>query len=457
MKQFLLHSFVIMGLSAFQASAVGTNSVNLITLEPGHFHASLVQKTVLPQVNPLVHVYSSGGSDLEEHMKRIEGFNSRTNNPTHWIEKIYTGPDFFEQMLKEKAGNVVVLAGNNAKKTDYIYRSVDAGFNVLSDKPMAITPEGFDLLQKAFQRAAEQKVLLYDIMTERHEITTTLQRELSRQPEVFGELQKGTLEDPAVTKISVHHFFKNVAGKPLTRPAWYFDVTQQGEGIVDVTSHLVDLVQWECFPEQALDWKRDVNVISARRWPTELSSAQFKQVTGLNNYPDFLKNDIQKDGSLKVYANGEINYTLRDVHAKVSVTWNFQAPEGTQDTHYSMLRGTRVNLIIKQGKEQNYRPVLYVENNTNTPDAQFEKSLRAGIQKLAAIYPGLSVVKTETSWQIVVPEKYNVGHEAHFGQVTEKFLGYLAQGKLPAWEVPNMISKYYTTTRAYELSHKTSK
>jgi hypothetical protein len=45
-----------------------------------------------------------------------------------------------------------------------------------------------------------------------------------------------------------------------------------------------------------------------------------------------------------------------------------------------------------------------------------------------------------------------VGHEAHFAQVTEKYLRYLAQGKLPAWEVPNMLAKYYVTTKAYELS-----
>jgi hypothetical protein len=47
----------------------------------------------------------------------------------------------------------------------------------------------------------------------------------------------------------VHHFFKVVSEKDIIRPAWYFDVSLQGEGIVDVTTHLVDLVQWKCFPE----------------------------------------------------------------------------------------------------------------------------------------------------------------------------------------------------------------
>ena len=225
-----------------------SNDVRLITLDPGHFHAGLVQKFMYPQVSPVVHVYAPAGPDLQEHLKRIEGFNTRADQPTHWEEKVYTGPDFLERMLREKAGNVVVLAGNNAHKTEYINRSVSAGFNVLADKPMAITPADFDLLRKAFTRAAANKVLLYDIMTERYEITSILQRELARMPELFGTLEKGTPEQPAVVMESVHHFFKEVAGKPLIRPAWFYDVRQQGEAIPDVGTHLVDCVQWDLLP-----------------------------------------------------------------------------------------------------------------------------------------------------------------------------------------------------------------
>ena len=37
----------------------------------------------------------------------------------------------------------------------------------------------------------------------------------------------------------------------------------------------------------------------------------------------------------------------------------------------------------------------------------------------------------------------------------EKFLQYVKQGKLPDWEVPNMITKYYITTTALELAKQT--
>ena len=35
------------------------NEVKLITLDPGHFHAALVQKTLYDQVDPLVHVFAA--------------------------------------------------------------------------------------------------------------------------------------------------------------------------------------------------------------------------------------------------------------------------------------------------------------------------------------------------------------------------------------------------------------
>lgn len=426
--------------------------VKLLTLDPGHFHAALVQKTMYEQVGPHVHVYAPESADVQDHLQRIEGYNTRPENPTRWQETTYTGPDFLERMIGDKKGNVVVISGNNARKTDYIYQSVDAGFNVLADKPMVITPDKFPLLLEAFDRAEENGVLLYDIMTERYEITTILQKELSHIPAVFGELRKGTPEEPAVTKESVHHFFKYVSGSPLKRPAWFFDSTQQGEGLVDVSTHLVDLIQWACFPEQIIDYRNDIAIVSARRWTTPLSREQFQTVTGLDDFPGYLAGAVS-DGQLGVYSNGEMIYTLNGVHAKVSVIWNFQAPEGAADTHYSIMRGTRSNLIIRQGPEENYKPTLYVEA---LEGQRIGRALRRAVsQTLQETYPGIGMERMGNGrWKITIPQEYHVGHEAHFAQVTERFLRYLAEGKLPDWEVPNMIAKYYTTTQALQQASR---
>jgi predicted dehydrogenase len=436
------------------AAPSGEPTVRLLTLDPGHFHASLVQKFMYPQVSPVVHVYAPQGPDLKAHLDRVESFNTRSNDPTHWEETVFTGPDFLDRMIQEKAGNVVVIAGNNARKTEYIARSVDAGLNVLADKPMAITPAEFELLRKTFNRASEKHVLLYDIMTERFEITTVLQRELAQMPDVFGKLEKGTPANPAVVMESVHHFLKEVAGKPLIRPAWSFDPRQQGEAVPDVGTHLVDLVQWECFPKQALDWHKDVKVNGARRWATALTPEQFQRVTGLDSYPDFLKKDVGADNNLNVFENGEVSFEVRGVNAKITALWKYEAPAGAKDSHYSVLRGSRAELTIKQGVEQNYQPTLYVRNVSSKSAADgFEHALRGALAKLCKTWPGLEMKPSGDAWEIVVPDKYALGHEAHFSQVTENFLQYFKNGKLPAWEVPNMLSKYYITTEAYRLSH----
>jgi predicted dehydrogenase len=423
--------------------------VKLITLDPGHFHAALVQKNMYDQISPDVFVYAPGGKELNGHLKLIDGYNKRVENPTAWNEKVYTGSDYLEKMLAEKPGNVVVISGNNRIKTDYIKKSVEAGYNVLSDKPMVISADKFPVLEEAFKIAQEKGVLLYDIMTERFSVTTILQRELSLVPEVFGKLNPGTAEKPAVEKISVHHFYKNVSGNALVRPAWFFDVEQQGEGIVDVTTHLVDLVQWGCFPDQIVQ-KSDIQLITARRWPTVLSRDDFKGVTSLDQYPDYLIKDV-KDGQLNVFSNGEIVYKIKGAVAKVSVVWNYKAPEGGGDTHYSIMRGSLSSLEIRQGVAEKYDPTLYI----NAEEGADLNLLATNLEKVVKSLPqgGLTIEKVgNNSWKVIVPEPLKVGHEAHFAQVTAKYLEYLKAGKLPEWEVPNMITKYFTTTSALKLA-----
>jgi predicted dehydrogenase len=432
-----------------------TNAVKrfrLITLDPGHFHASLVQKFMYDDVDPVVNVFAPAGADLDEHLKRIAAFNARANQPTRWREEVHAGPDFLERMLVAKPGNVVVIAGNNARKTDYILKSVQAGLNVLADKPMAVTPADFQKLRAAFDLAASNHVLLYDIMTERCEITSVLERELAQRPELFGELERGTPEDPAVIEESAHYFSKLVAGAPLQRPAWFFDVRQEGDGITDVTTHLVDLVQWEAFPGQKLS-PADATVLGARRWATPVSRPQFKQVTGEEDFPDFLRGDV-RDGVLKVYCNGEFTYRLRGIHARVSVVWNFEPPPGGGDTHHSVMRGTRATLTTRP--DANYKQVLVVAKSAHSDDKTLQSALQKAIEELQKKYPGIGFRPEDGAWQITIPDKYNVGHEAHFAQVTESYLQYLRAGYLPDWEEPGMITKYATIMQACEMSRATN-
>jgi len=46
--------------------------VQIVTLDPGHFHAALVQKSMYPDVDSVVHVYAPEGNDLQYHLDRIK-------------------------------------------------------------------------------------------------------------------------------------------------------------------------------------------------------------------------------------------------------------------------------------------------------------------------------------------------------------------------------------------------
>src|SRR5918999_2053473 len=95
---------------AAQGSPSGRNDVRLMTVDPGHFHAALIQKEMYPDVEKRVDVFAPLGPDLVEHIKRIAAFNSRSERPTAWELDVHAGPDFFERMLRNRPGNVVVLS-----------------------------------------------------------------------------------------------------------------------------------------------------------------------------------------------------------------------------------------------------------------------------------------------------------------------------------------------------------
>ncbi|MDT7829931.1 putative oxidoreductase C-terminal domain-containing protein [Pricia sp. S334] len=426
-----------------------SSEVQLMTLDPGHFHAALVHKTMYPQVDSTIYVFAPEGPEVKDFLNKIEQYNTRDTAPTDWNLETYLGEDFAEKMIMQKPGNVMVVAGKNSKKIDYVLAAVKAGLNVYADKPLVINPDGFVKLKEAFRISDEKGVLIYDIMTERFEATTGLQKLFSTLPDIFGELVEGSVERPAISKESVHHFFKYVSGNPLVRPPWFFDINEEGEGIVDVTTHLVDLIQWEAFPEEVID-TANIDMLRAKRWPTVLTSEEFENVTGFSEFPDYLEKDVV-DGNLHVYCNGVMDYTINGHHAKVSVTWNYRAPEGTGDTHYSIMRGTRSDLVIEQGAEEDFKPVLYIEAKDN---ADWEASLQGALEnRISKEFPGTTMEKvSDRRYKIIIPEKFKVGHEAHFAQVTENYLDYLETKELPSWEVPNMIGKYYTTIEAYKMA-----
>ncbi len=291
-------------------------------------------------------------------------------------------------------------------------------------------------------------------MTERYEITSILQRELVNDPVTFGTQEPGTEEEPGVFMESVHHLLKMVAGMPNRRPAWFFDVNQQGEGLTDVGTHLVDLVPWILYPEQGIQYNNEIKVLSAKRWPTVMTRADFQKVTGAAEFPEYLKNSVNGD-KLNYYCNTLVSYTLRGVYVKLNILWNYEAPPGGGDTHYAVFRGTKSRIEIRQGKEEKYRPELYVVPAGPAGRDELLTAVKNKVDGLQAKFPGVAVEDTGKAILINIPDKYRVGHEAHFAEVTNHFLSYLKNPKsMPSWEKPNMLAKYFVTTKGLELSRR---
>lgn len=428
--------------------------IKLVVLNPGHFHASLLQKFEQPLVNDTVFVYAPKGDELDQYLASIDAYNNREENPTRWVEIVYEGEDYLEKMIEEKNGNVVILAGNNRKKTKYIAEAVKAGFNVLSDKPMVINKENFTLLRSSFDDARANGLYLLDVMTERNEIINTLTRELIQMNEVFGELRPGTPDEPAVVMKNLHHFYKEVSGAPLVRPAWFYDVEQQGEGMVDVATHLVDLVQWQCFPDEAIDYVDDTRITSATHWPTRMTLEQFARSTKLDAYPDFLQKHVD-DSVLKVFANGTINYRLKGVNISITAIWDYEATEGGGDSYNGHVKGTNASLEIIQDESVNHIKELFIQKDESIGEQVFDTNVAEAVSKLQKKYPFLSAEKvSEGRYQIIAPVEYRKGHEDFFGMVAERYFGYLINRDMPDWEISNMIAKYYTTTTALEMARE---
>ena len=428
--------------------------VRLMTLDPGHFHAALVHGEMYPGVVPRVDIFAPLGPDLFAHLHRLAGFNGRAGRPTAWECEVHTGPGFVERMLRERPGNVVVLSGRNRDKIDHIRAAVGAGLHVLADKPWVLRSEDLPKLEAALAEADARGTVAYDMMTERYEATHRLQRELVNDEPTFGQMLSGSSDAPGVYMESVHYLKKIVAGVPNIRPPWFFNTADQGEGLNDVGTHLVDLVQWTLFPDEAIDVPSDVQMIDAHRWPTWVSEADFRSVTNSHGFPEELRGSVV-DGRLEYYCNTLVSYAVRAIHVTLNVVWDWEPLDAPGDTHFASYQGSRSRIEVRQTHADAFRPELYVVSRDAGLKPQVLAAVEAKVADLQPAYPGIGVEDRGPEIRISIPDALRVGHEAHFGQVTTAFLGYLRdRAALPAWERPNMLAKYYVTTRGTELSRR---
>lgn len=414
-------------------------------LDPGHFHAALTLRREHERLNEDVYVYARPGPDVDAFVRLVESFNARPGDGTRWRLHVYRGPDPLERLLQERRGEVAVIAGRNDVKLEQIARLHAAGINVLGDKPWLIAPAQLPLVRQV----AMSRPLAMDIMTERHEVANRLQRALAAREDVFGGFRSDEGR-PAISIRSTHHLYKTVNGRALVRPDWYFDVKAQGEGITDVTTHLVDLAQW--FVGGApLNAERDVKLTGARQWPTMIPRAMYARITGQADFPDALSGDVVGD-TLAYPCNAVIDFQVRGVPVHVESIWDLEIPKGGGDLHWCAVHGGQADLVVEQSATTRFVPELFVR--PHEPGPRYATALGVALAALQPAFPGLAVDEADGgAFHVRIPQTLRTTHEQHFAAVLDQFLALVSGAPQPPTLIPDLIAKYTLLAQAAGRSH----
>lgn len=402
--------------------------IRFVILDPGHFHATLALKRRRADVDPRVQVFAPAGDDLDRFRSQVEAFNSRAVDATDWKLEIESGADWLERFRTERLGNTAVIAGRNKPKIDLILAALESGLNVLADKPWVINSTDLPKLERAHTLAESNALVAWDLMTERHETTNRLLLALAREPAIFGEWKSFSLE-------SVHCLKKTVAGTPLRRPAWWFDMRVAGDSLADVGTHLVDLAFLAIAPERTVR-PDELRVDSSKRWPLLVERVDFETITGIPEFPP----EMDRDGVRLRYAgNGTVEFTLCEVPVRVTTRWEVEHPGG--DWHAIVAHGSRCAVHSEQSPDGRrtiaIRPV----------SPGLLASVGDWCARHQSEFPGLSAANDGDAIRLVVPDALHRDHESLFAHVVDDYARLFRDpSTMPEHEWPNRRARYAITT-----------
>ncbi len=339
--------------------------------------------------------------------------------------------DPLDQLLAERPGDVVVLAGKNGGKARVMRRLHASGLHVLADKPWLVAPADLSEIQASLAGGP----LAREMMTGRRDTIGRLVKRLVEDPEVFGGFAPDAAR-PAIEQESVHHFEKRVDGAPLRRPWWFFDTRVQGSGAVDIPTHQVDQAQWfvdaDAAPGDA------PTLLDARGWSTRVPVDVFTRITGAGGVPEELRGAREGD-ALRVFCNAELAYRLRGVTARAATRWEISSPPGGGDTSRLVLRGRAATIQVELSEETGFRRRVVVETRNDTVETRRHLArILAGGE-----WPGAQARAVGAArYELDVPPALDVGHEAHFAELLDELLGWIDTNHRPAALATRTLAKY---------------
>jgi len=381
-----------------------------------------------PRVADEIFVYAHEGAELRDFLALVERFNRRSASPTRWRPVVKTAHDPLGQLVEERRGDVVILAGRNGGKARTIRRVHESGFHVLADKPWLVEPGDLEHVRASL----DGWPLAAEIMTGRHDVAAGLVKRLVGAAEIFGAFRA---DAPAIEQESVHHLEKLVDGAPLRRPWWFFDVRAQGSGPVDIPTHVVDQAQWLVGDAAAAPM-----LLSARAWSTRVPAEAFRRITGEAGFPRELEPFVDGD-TLSYRCNAELVYQIGRVTASAATRWNLSPSPGGGDVSHSVAHGTRADVRLEQSARTDHHRRVFVEPRAG--DRDVARALSEAVNAWQAELPGVEVVPGgPETFEVTVPPPLDGGHETHFARVLDEFLTIVDAHRWPRALADRTLAKY---------------
>lgn len=186
----------------------------------------------------LAHGHGIGflGSAIKHAGVSVTGFYD-DENPASAQEasELFRAPVYndLDELLRKSGANTLLTAAINSGKADIIVKAVDAGLNIISDKPLVTTMDDLNRITDVLER--NKNVKLYLMLSERYNPVLVTAKKLIDAGEI-GQVVN-------IINMRPHRL------SPQGRPAWMFDSKQYGGIINDLGVHDIDLAVWLCGSE----------------------------------------------------------------------------------------------------------------------------------------------------------------------------------------------------------------
>lgn len=198
--------------------------------------------------------------------------------------------DHFARMLKEVQSDVIAIGDYYGKRGPLALAAVQAGRHVLADKPLCISLNELNAIEKAAKAGGRVVSLMLDM---RDSAVFLGVREL---------IQRGEIGTIRAVNFGGQH--------PLnfgSRPGWYFEPGQHGGTLNDIAIHAIDMIPWAT----GCNWH---TLLASRCWHHQPDSAPY-----FNGCGQFM---AQLEGGAGV--TGDVSYLSPDSHGySIPFYWRF--------------------------------------------------------------------------------------------------------------------------------------